>query len=175
MQGERSILAKGFIAWAKLSVSCLSFPSCSPPTSFDARNNLRLLFATGRRCSAVFRNGTTAGGKGGYRFMRMKWDRALKKPLAAGAICLVLAGAVCPGSKPGSKPTIQCSCSRSNGIATGRCVPQLHQLGRQRDRAGGRGRGGAGGHHSLAHRPGLWPMAFCGRGIARGLRRYAID
>jgi len=23
--------------------------------------------------------------------MRMKWDRALKKPLAAGAICLVLA------------------------------------------------------------------------------------
>jgi len=36
--------------------------------------------------------------------MRMKWDRALKKPLAAGAICLVLAAQYVLAQKLGQNP-----------------------------------------------------------------------
>jgi hypothetical protein len=36
--------------------------------------------------------------------MRMKWDRALKKPLAAGAICFVLAGQYVVAQNLGQNP-----------------------------------------------------------------------
>jgi hypothetical protein len=60
-----------------------------------------------RKCVPLFgsfHKRTTAGRKGGYRFMRMKWDRALKRPLAAGAICLVLAAQYVLAQNLGQNP-----------------------------------------------------------------------
>ncbi len=119
--------------------------------------------------------------------MRMKWDRAFKKPLAAGAICLVLAAQYVLAQNLGQNPQFNVAVQGQTGSQPeGGFLNFIQSRGpqkrrsalparRQRNRARGRGRGGAGGHHSLAHRPGLWPMAFCSRGLACGLRRYAID
>ena len=44
--------------------------------------------------------------------MRMKWDRALKKPLAAGAICFVLAAQYVLAQNLGQSPS-RCHSERS--------------------------------------------------------------
>jgi hypothetical protein len=44
--------------------------------------------------------------------MRMKWDRALKKPLAAGAICFVLAAQYVLAQNLGQNPSL-CHSERS--------------------------------------------------------------
>ena len=142
--------------------------------SFDTKKSLATL-AFAQQRSAVFAGGTTAGQKGGQTFMRIKWDRALKKTLAVGAICLCSGRPICAGTEPWRHTPVQPSCPRPNRIATGRCVPQLYQLDRQRDRTRGRRWRGAGGHFRMALRPGPRPLVVSGRSIARGLRGDSID
>jgi len=60
--------------------------------------------ALAQQRSAVFAGGTTAGQKGGQTFMRIRWDRALKKTLAVGAICCVLAGQYVLAQNLGATP-----------------------------------------------------------------------
>jgi hypothetical protein len=105
--------------------------------------------------------------------MRMKWDMSLKKPLAAGAICLVLAAQYVLAQNLGQNPQFNVAVQGQTGSQPeGAFLNFINWVGNVIAPVGA---GGAGGHHSLAHRPGLWPMAVCGRGVARGLRRYAID
>jgi hypothetical protein len=71
--------------------------------SFDTKKSLATL-AFAQQRSAVFAGGTTAGQKGGQTFMRIKWDRALKKTLTVGAICCVLAGQYVLAQNLGATP-----------------------------------------------------------------------
>jgi hypothetical protein len=71
--------------------------------SFDTKTSLATL-TTAQQRSAVFAGETTAGQKGGQTFMRIKWDRALKKSLAVGAICFVLAGQYVLAQNLGATP-----------------------------------------------------------------------
>jgi hypothetical protein len=86
------------------SVSRLSFPSHFSPTSFDAKTISDYFSQQAAVVREFLRIGATAGRKGGYRFMRMKWERAFKKPLAAGAICFVLAAQYVLAQNLGQNP-----------------------------------------------------------------------
>jgi hypothetical protein len=71
--------------------------------SFDTKKSLGTL-TTAQQCLVVFAGETTAGQKGGRTFMRIKWDGALKKSLAVGAICCVLAGQYVLAQNLGATP-----------------------------------------------------------------------
>src|SRR5271166_4220875 len=51
--------------------------------------------------------------------------------------------AVCGRTEPRCGPTVQCGSAGTDRRTTGRQLPELHELGRQRDRTGRRRRGGA--------------------------------
>ena len=102
-------------------------------------------------------------------------DLRWKKPLVAsddpdGGHC-----AVCGRTESRYGSAIQCCGARTDGCTTGRQLPELHQLDRQRDRPGRRRRCSARRRRVVAHGTRLRTMVVRGGGLAGCLWSHPLD
>ncbi len=83
--------------------------------------------------------------------------------------------AVCGSAEPRPESAIQRSGSRRDRRTTGRQLPELHQLDRQRHRTGRGRRRGPGCRRVVADGTRLWAVVVRGWGSAGYLRSHAFD